>query len=170
MSTGAVSADPGRSRDVALTLSAGGAGFSALAIGGGFAVRGSNEEVGNTMIGIGVVSLIFTPSLGHLYGADRLFTKGLNVRLLGLGAGLLGVGAYRVVHDCEEDEAWCRKVNYGIGLTAAAIAMVGVVHDILTARPATDRANATRAAGVTVSPLVVPTADGSIGLGVSGAF
>jgi hypothetical protein len=122
--------------DTALGLSLGGtvASWAMLIVGSKY----DNAALGTT----GALGTLLAPSFGHWYAHDGL-TRGLGLRLLGLGAGAVGLSMAldHLFDDSEsahaDDGTIAALMIAGIGLYAA-----GTIDDIATAPSAAHRYNA----------------------------
>lgn len=130
---------------------------------------------GSWLIGAGSASTLFTPMLGEWY-ADQWVTPGLELRGVGIGAGLIGIAAYFTSGSpCQQFGDTClggaphdpkpATVLISIG---AATYLGGMILDIVRAPGAADRYNERH---VEVVPTAVAGASGlHPGIGLSATF
>ncbi|HEX3761830.1 MAG TPA: hypothetical protein VHW23_24190 [Kofleriaceae bacterium] len=166
-----------RNRETARELSLGGTLASAVIAGAGGLLMASDrhQPAGPWLIGIGAGSTLFTPLLGEWY-AERWGGPGLDLRVAGIGVGLIGVAAYFVSGSrCQQFGDQCfggtphdpgpATVLISIG---AVVYLGGIVYDIVRAPDAADRYNQRH---LQIAPIAVGSATGlHAGLGLSAAF
>jgi hypothetical protein len=136
------------------------------------------QNTGETLIGIGAASTLFTPSLGEWYSGSVL-TTGVKLRGAGLGVGLLALAIYYGSGSSES----CYQIGDGnycgggaphdvqaTALTAAiatGIFFSGIVYDLVDAPTVADHYNER----LTVTPTVIRSAGITLsGVAVAGAF
>lgn len=132
--------------DVALGLSLGGTIVSwGLLIGSAY--MDDNAEPAGT---IGAIGTMFAPSFGHWY-SHKAFTRGMGIRLLGVGVGLVGFGmAIDSAFDSNNNND---EAAGTVLLLAAGLYVAGTVDDIATAT-STARAYNTRFQDVAILPSI----------------
>jgi hypothetical protein len=141
------------SEDVAVGLSLGGtvASWGLLLAGG---------KMGNdTMATIGAIGTMFAPSLGHWY-SHSVFTRGLGIRALGLGVGLIGLSMALSNFSSDSEDNTNNDGTIGaLLLIGAGLYVAGTVDDIAMAPTAARRHN-TRFANVTIVPQITQRGGG----------
>jgi hypothetical protein len=152
------------SEGMAFGLSFGAAVASWTVLVAGISMEQHNSQAVRYVLGIGVLSTTFAPTIGHWY-AHRSVTRGLGLRLAGIAAVAIGS---RMVVACQEDcpdgySAVLALLLFG----GAGLHIAGTIDDVVTAPRAARRYNAQHER--TVVPVVDP-ATGSFGLAVSGRF
>jgi len=171
---------------VATEISVGATAGSLALIGAGLAMSDPRGG-GPAMFGVGAVSLLLTPALGHAYGEHTLLTTGTELRGVGLSAMLVGF----VIHRVETaDSSFCGTFDNGspgantctpqpqpstnTGLyvlgAGAALVLTGVVLDIATAGSSTRHWQNEHS--LALGPTVVKSSTGSslAGGSLSGRF
>lgn len=176
-----------RNRETARWLSLGGTLASAVVAGaGGLMLEYGRDHAdtastsrmrleGSWLIGIGAGSTLVTPLLGEWY-AERWGGPGLDLRVAGIGVGLIGVAAYFLSGSrCQQFGDECfggaphdpKPATVLISIGAAAY-LGGIVYDIVHAPDAADRYNQRHAQ---IAPMPVASATGlHPGVGLSAAF
>lgn len=168
------SADSGARKDpdVALEVSAAGATVSLALIAAGLAPD-LDIDSGLKLVGLGLASGIFTPSLGAWY-AGKYWTGGLGLRLAGAAAMVTGLAKMPpwCFDQCTFDEKRERDANESLALMGLGLAgyLGGMVWDIAAAPSAAREFNASH--HVVLAPTVLGAARGgpAYGLGIAGGF
>jgi hypothetical protein len=111
---------------------------------------------------IGALGTLLAPSFGHWY-AGSYFTRGLGMRLAGVGATYLGLGI--LLSGCEED---CSNAGLAAALLlgGAGFYLAGTIDDIATASGKVRRHNE-RLQNVAIVPMI---RSDSGGLALAGRF
>ena len=152
-----------KSRETAFALSAGG---TALSIG---LVLGGAQSNNGTMVGVGLLSSLVTPSLGEFY-AGKPVTVGMGIRAASAVVTLAGVSEALKCLDandtCQNNDAEV-AVLLGTGVIGYA---TGTIYDIASAGSAVDEFN--KKYDIHIAPTVIHGAPGSTaaGMGISGRF
>jgi hypothetical protein len=162
VTTAVVHADPPDSGpkdpDTALMLSLGGTAASvALVVAGG--------RVNNSLPWAGLVSSVFTPSLGEWY-AGKPLTVGIGIRAASAGILFAGIGQW----NSSNDE---KKGDGGAGLlvlTGIVGYAAGAIYDIADAPRAAHAYNRTHSWQVAPTVLHTPSGDTHMGIGIGGSF
>ncbi|MBA2542090.1 MAG: hypothetical protein H0V17_20790 [Deltaproteobacteria bacterium] len=128
--------------DVALGLSLGG-----TVVSWGLLIASAQMENGG-MATLGAVGTMFAPSLGHWY-SHKVFTRGLGLRALGIGAATIAFGM--ALDDLFEEDQDGEGTIAALLLVGAGLYVAGTVDDIATASGAARKYN-TRFENVTVVP------------------
>src|SRR5262245_11382151 len=133
------SPDDRRSESVALGLSVGGtiASWTMLGIGlATYSYDSPHHKAEAAVAWTGILGAVLTPSLGHWY-AGRVGTRGLGLRLAGVGFGVLAI--LSVIRLCEDE---CSMAIPGALLfTGVGFGIAGTIDDIATAPRAVRRYN-----------------------------
>ena len=152
--------DEEKSGSTALLLSLGGA-VGSLAL----TVVGANMENGSgaSLMTVGVLSSIITPSFGHWY-AGEYWTAGLGMRA---GGGIAFVAGAAQAFGCIDAENSCDD-GAALVLVGAGLYIGGTLYDIATAPSAAERWNEKH---LQLAPTVVSSGTHqTLGLGLGGAF
>ena len=115
---------------------------------------------------VGALGAVLGPSFGHWY-AGKVATRGLGLRVGGIGSALLGL--FLLVTDCplDHEETLCdSKIGLVTLIGGAGLFLGGTIDDIVTAPRRVRRRNQ-RLAGVALAPMVTPR---SAGLALGGWF
>ena len=168
----------------AVAISAEGTAASILLIGLGLTLetgnRGSTAEfIGSMALDGGALSLVVTPSLGHLYGEHRWLTPGFYVRAGGVA--VVAAGAFVELADnvnglfCSAAEGPCPAANnrgWMIAGAGGAMILAGAIYDIATAGSATDDYNAKHRVSMHFGPTAIRTPNNTTvaGIGFGGSF
>jgi len=131
---------------------------------GAHPVGSAEAGIGITAEAVGAIGAVLAPSFGHWYAGGG-WTRGLTLRVAGLGvaAAGLGVGVAACLPEGECDGAAVIGVAAAIG--GGALFLAGTIHDFIHVRDRVRERNARRA--VVVAPTPMP---GGAGLVVAGAF
>lgn len=158
------------SESTALSLSLGGTAVSwGLLIGSGLV---HSSGVSELMALTGVAGVVYGPTLGHAY-ADRYFTRGLGLRLAGLGVAVAGAFVAFVEepvtygHDDPGPASDGAPVGTAIAIAGAVIFVAGTIDDIVTAPRRARQKNRERGLALGLAPV---TAGRSLGLALGGRF
>jgi hypothetical protein len=154
----------GLSEGMAFGLSFGAAVASWTVLGAGISMEQHNSQGARYVLGIGVLSTTFAPTIGHWY-AHRSVTRGLGLRLAGAAAVAIG---FPLAVACEEDcPGGYSAVLALLLLGGVGLHIAGTIDDVVTAPRAARSYNAQH--DRIVVPIVNP-ATGSFGLAFSGRF
>lgn len=168
-----------KSRTLAQALAGIGTGISAalaltsLFVGTKNSGFGNADEVANPPLLLsGLVTSVFTPSLGQYYAGEYL-SWGMAVRAASGGA--IAVGAFGLVQhnrcpDANGEHPCTGLTEIGVALIAAGVIgyVGGVAYDIYDTPDAVDRYNSRH--GFFVAPSASMTPDGTTTFGVAGRF
>ena len=157
------SAEPDtRSENTALLLSLGGTAASVAMIASG---EHNHSNGGDSLVTIGVLSTLVTPSFGHWYAGDYL-TAGMGIRAASAASMLVGVGQ---IVSCEGTDHSCDN-SAGFFIIGGLIGYgAGALYDIATAPRAARRYNAEHR--TFVMPTVLNPPSGPVmGVGIGGSF
>jgi hypothetical protein len=131
-----------------------------------------SEDLGTSFGGIflalvGGGAMIPLPSLGHLYGDDRLLTTGLKIRAAGVVVA--GYGLYNSFGAPDAPGRTPALIVAGVG---GATILTGAIYDIATAGSAASRWNERNGATLSVVPAAinVPSHATIPGIGIGGRF
>ena len=157
-------ADEGRSPTTATWIAIVGTAVPLAIVGTGAAIdlKTQNDTMqtpaGNIMMAIGGTLFLYTPTLGHAYGAHQYLTLGTGIRV---GCAIAGVIATVVVGDA---------VPFAV--IGGTCMLGGAVYDIATAGRATRRHNERRGPAATIAPMAIRTAEHATvpGVAVIGTF
>lgn len=156
--------EDGLGEGMAFGLSFGAAVASWTVLGAGISMEQHSSQGAPYVFGIGVLSTMFAPTIGHWY-AHRSVTRGLGLRLAGTAAVAIG---FRLAVACEEDcPAGYSAVLALLLFGGAGLHIAGTIDDVVTAPRAARRYNAQH--DRILVPVVNP-ATGSFGLAFSGRF
>jgi hypothetical protein len=149
---------------MAFGLSFGAAVASWTVLGAGISMEQHNSPGASYVFGIGVLSTMFAPTVGHWY-AHRSVTRGLGLRLTGTIAVAIGL---RLAQACEDEcpdgySALLALLLFG----GAGLHIAGTIDDVVTAPGAARRYNAQH--DRILVPVVNP-ATRSFGLAFTGRF
>lgn len=122
--------------------------------------EGPGSNAGN-IASIGALGTLLAPSFGHWY-AHSYFTRGLGMRVAGVGATYLGLG---ILFSCEEE---CSNTGLAAALLlgGAGFYLAGTIDDIATASGKVRRHNE-RLRNVAIVPMI---RSDSGGLALAGRF
>ena len=155
----------GKDENTALLLSLGGTAASVALVVAGANSEGSN---GDSLVTIGLLSSLVTPSFGHWYAGDY-FTAGMGMRAGGGLLAIVGLGQALGCAFAEESDSSCNGDSgaafmlLGVGLYAG-----GTIYDIATAPSAARRWNEHH---LQLSPMMVSSgAHSGMGVGLGGTF
>ena len=151
-----------KSETTALALSLGGTVASVGVAAYGFAnmIDGHEESSSVGLWAGGLLSLVITPSLGHIYAGDGM-TNGLALRAGGAAVAVVGFFQWA---RCTDENCGFLEGGHPTLLVGGGLAAAGVIWDIATARKAARRTNEKRLS-------LVPAAAGAkVGLSLAGSF
>jgi hypothetical protein len=130
-----------------------------------FVAADMNHAHGNAsrVATIGAIGTVFAPSFGHWY-ADSFLTRGLGLRVLGIGFTVAALASLASAANCEDD---CGDSSFGVlALAGAGLFIAGTIDDLATTPSAVRRHNQ-RLQSLAIAPVVHR---GSTGLALTGRF